>query len=137
MEITGKSFSNIIKEAEEKGLQVVLIGAGAEIGKHAELIAKMSKNKSVLLVPIADLPQEDQDRIQAVTVEKRDFLKEIIDGSLEAINKDMGKLKLEASNMEDIILQEKVNSKKNHPLPKFFKPNNKGFNNIKNFRKKH
>jgi len=118
MEISGKSFSDIIKEAEEKGLQVVLVGAGAETGKHAALLATMSKNKSILLVPIAELPQEDQDKIKPVPIESRDFLKEIIDGAQDALIKNMGKMRLEADHMDDIILQEKINAKTPKPLPK-------------------
>lgn len=63
MENTGKRLSELIKDAEQKGCQVVLIGVDAEIGRHAALIAAMAKKPDVVLVCVKDLPQEDQDMI--------------------------------------------------------------------------
>jgi hypothetical protein len=58
-----KTLDQHIKEADEKGLQVVLIGTGAEDGKHAMLLAKMIKSGKVFPVLIQNLPEEDQKRI--------------------------------------------------------------------------
>ncbi len=61
--VIGKSLVEIIKIADEKKFQVVLIGEGAIDGARAALMATMSKRHDVIMVNIADLPISDQKRV--------------------------------------------------------------------------
>jgi len=118
MNITGKTFSDIIKEAESKGIQIVLLEAGAEIGEYAELIANMSKKADILLVPIDKLPLEDQAKIQRVPTEQRNFLREITDEAHAKILHDIRNMRLDM----DAVLSESKEKHFNHSLPKSTKP---------------
>jgi len=137
MDITGKKFSDIIKEAEIQGIQIVLLEPGAEIGKYAELIANMVKHESVLIVPIDTLPLEDQEKIKRIPIEERNYLKEIIDNNHAIILNDISRIRLEV----DIATENLFDTKRNYTtLPKMVKPQQGYAKNFKtNFkgRKRH
>ena len=136
MDITGKKFSDIIKEAETKGIQIVLLEAGAEIGKYAELIATMSKRTDVIIVPIDNLSTEDQAKIQRIPTENRDFLREITE---EAHTKILNDIRHMTFDM-DAVLSESKGNHFHHALPKSTKPQRGYSGNFKaNFkgRKRH
>lgn len=59
-----KPLSELIKEADEKRVLLVIVGAGAETGKHADLYAKMKeKPDRVMLVNEEDLLEEDRKKL--------------------------------------------------------------------------
>ena len=62
---TKKTIQECIKEADQKGMQLIIVGAGAGIGKHAELLARMKSKSDVMIVPVGDLTEEDQKKLDS------------------------------------------------------------------------
>ena len=46
-------------------MQLVIVGAGADVGKHAELLARMKMKSDVMIVPLEDLTEEDQNKLNS------------------------------------------------------------------------
>jgi hypothetical protein len=67
MENLPKPLRQYIKEAEAAGKYLVLLGAEEEFGKHAALVAKLRLEETVMIVPITDLPKNEQDLIEKHT----------------------------------------------------------------------
>lgn len=60
LNIDRKPLSELVKEAEEKKVQIVIIGAGEVGSKVAEVMA----SERFMGIHVANLTQEDQDKIE-------------------------------------------------------------------------
>lgn len=67
---SGKSLSELIKDADSKGVHIVLVGCEDDVTKHAELIAKMGKKHEIEIVCIKDLSLSDQEKVNQLQTEK-------------------------------------------------------------------
>lgn len=69
MEETGKTSTGItlsgkLEEAERFGMQIAIIGMGAETGLHAAMVHALSmKPDKVMMVKFEDLPEADQKKL--------------------------------------------------------------------------
>lgn len=60
---TGKTLDELVKETDKAGVKLILIGDGGDYGKYAHMLAKIAEKEFVAFVRIADLPKEDQARV--------------------------------------------------------------------------
>jgi hypothetical protein len=105
-----QSLSDIIKNAGDK--QIVIIGAGAETGHHAALIAKLRETQDVILVAVEDLNEEDQKKVS----EAKAF--ESPRGSMEELALKMTiQLRHEVEHLPDNIILNEDNKTFHHTKP--------------------
>ena len=66
---TGKTLADRVREADDRGLTVCVIGMGAESGAHAAMIATlMAKPDKIMIVRMEDLSKEDQDEVATAKI---------------------------------------------------------------------
>lgn len=75
METEGtKSISEYLKEAEDKGLTVVIIGADSEDGKHVKLAKFIIDNpEKFMVIPLDNLSNDDKVKLEAVNKKEDPF----------------------------------------------------------------
>jgi hypothetical protein len=60
---TGKTLDELVKETDKVGAKLILVGGGGDYGKYAQTLAKLAEKELVAFVRVADLPKEDQARV--------------------------------------------------------------------------
>lgn len=125
-----KPFSELVKEAEEKDLKIVLVAEPIIDGHHR--VEMFIKHDKFMVIKMSNLLEADQTELKekmGIAEKKSDFgsMGSFVDKMMQEAQKNMDRMVIEARECDDIILTEKENAK-THPLPKPMKPY-KGFKN--------
>lgn len=60
---SGSTIKELIEFAEQKGVTLLIVGAGAEQGKHAALVKTAEASSKVMIVGMESLPKADQEML--------------------------------------------------------------------------